>query len=58
MIVLDPAPGSSLDPSADPETKNTTRIGFDLTMPLQKYGKAFGKVAFPKVDINHYIKDL
>ena len=34
MIVLDREPGSSLDPSAEPGTKLTTKIGFDLTKPL------------------------
>lgn len=51
MHVLPKAPGSSLDPSADPQTHATTRIGFDLTKPLQSLGKSFDKVQFPIVDI-------
>ncbi len=35
MIVKERSPGSSLDPSAEADTKNTTRLGFDLTMPLE-----------------------
>ncbi|MBY9007260.1 MAG: UbiD family decarboxylase [Candidatus Lokiarchaeota archaeon] len=54
MIVKDKEPGSSLDPSAEPGTKLTTKIGFDLTAPLVIKGKNFGKAEFPKVDINKY----
>ena len=54
MIVKDKEPGSSLDPSAEPGTKMTTKIGFDLTAPLVVKGKSFGKAEFPKIDINKY----
>ncbi len=54
MIVKDKEPGSSLDPSAEPGTKLTTKIGFDLTAPLVVKGKSFRKAEFPKVDINKY----
>ncbi|MBN1214723.1 MAG: UbiD family decarboxylase [Candidatus Lokiarchaeota archaeon] len=54
MIIKDKEPGSSLDPSAEPGTKLTTKIGFDLTAPLIVKGKNFGKADFPKVDINKY----
>ncbi len=54
MIIKDKEPGSSLDPSAEPGTKLTTKIGFDLTAPLVVKGKNFGKAEFPKVDINKY----
>ncbi len=43
--------GSSLDPSADPETSATTKCGFDLTKPLVAKGKNFGKAPFPTVDL-------
>jgi UbiD family decarboxylase len=39
--------GSSLDPSADPETRETTKIGFDFTMPLDKPEEDFKKVELP-----------
>jgi UbiD family decarboxylase len=39
--------GSSLDPSADPETRETTKIGFDFTRPLDKPEEAFKKVELP-----------
>ena len=49
MVVKDKEPGSSLDPSAEPGTKMTTKIGFDLTKPLVIKGKSFEIVEFPKV---------
>jgi UbiD family decarboxylase len=54
MIIKDKEPGSSLDPSAEPGTKMTTKIGFDLTKPLVVKGKSFDIAEFPKVDINKY----
>jgi len=56
MIIKDKEPGSSLDPSAEPGTKLTTKIGFDLTKPLTVKGKSFEIAEFPKVDINKYFK--
>ncbi|MFX1570036.1 MAG: UbiD family decarboxylase [Promethearchaeota archaeon] len=54
MIIKDKEPGSSLDPSAEPGTKMTTKIGFDLTKPLIIKGKNFEIAEFPKVDIKKY----
>jgi len=54
MIIKDKEPGSSLDPSAEPGTKMTTKIGFDLTRPLVVKGKSYDIADFPKVDINKY----
>ncbi len=54
MVIKDKEPGSSLDPSAEPGTKMTTKIGFDLTKPLVAKGKSFDIAEFPKVDINKY----
>ena len=54
MIVKDKEPGSSLDPSAEPGTKLTTKIGFDLTKPLVVKGKSFDIAEFPDVDVNKY----
>ena len=54
MIVKDKEPGSSLDPSAEPGTKMTTKIGFDLTKPLVVKGKSFDVAEFPKVDTSKY----
>ena len=36
--------GSSLDPSADPITRETTKIGFDLTIPWDRNKKLFEKI--------------
>ncbi|MFW9988724.1 MAG: UbiD family decarboxylase [Candidatus Odinarchaeota archaeon] len=54
MLVKDKEPGSSLDPSAEPGTKMTTKIGFDLTKPLVVKGKSFEIAEFPKFDIKKY----
>jgi 2,5-furandicarboxylate decarboxylase 1 len=54
MVIKDKEPGSSLDPSAEPGTKMTTKIGFDLTKPLIAKGKSFDIAEFPKVDIKKY----
>jgi len=56
LVVLDRAPGSSLDPSADASTHLTTRLGFDLTSPLETSGKSFHKAAFPQVDLGRFLK--
>jgi UbiD family decarboxylase len=55
MLVLDKESGSSLDPSADPGTKLTTKIGFDLTAPVGEARKHFEKVSYPKTDLNRFI---
>jgi len=54
MIIKDKEPGSSLDPSAEPGTKLTTKIGFDLTKPLIPKGKSFEIADFPKVNLDKY----
>ncbi|MFX0090676.1 MAG: UbiD family decarboxylase [Candidatus Hodarchaeota archaeon] len=50
-------PGSSLDPSAEPGTKITNKIGFDLTAPLQTKGKSFARAEFPKVNLKKYLEE-
>jgi len=55
MIVKDKEVGSSLDPSAEPGTYLTTKIGFDLTKPLVAKGKSFDAAKFPEVDIKKYL---
>jgi UbiD family decarboxylase len=57
MVVMDKIPGSSLDPSAEPGTKLTTKIGFDLTKPLGKKSSNFDKAPFPKTDIKPFLQD-
>ena len=49
--------GSSLDPSADPKTRETSKVGVDATRQAKKggEGKAFGRAQFPNVDVSEYI---
>ncbi len=48
--------GSSLDPSSDLETRETTKIGFDLTIPFGRDKKGFKKPPLPiDIDINDYL---
>ena len=51
MVIKEREQGSSLDPSAEPGTHLTAKVGFDLTRPLESKGKTFEKAAFPKVDL-------
>jgi UbiD family decarboxylase len=55
MVILPPEPGSSLDPSAEPETKKTTKIGFDLTAQVGAARSHFEKVPYPQVDTGRFI---
>jgi UbiD family decarboxylase len=57
MLVLDKEPGSSLDPSAQPGTKLTTKIGFDLTAPLGQARRPYEKVPYPDVDVSRFVRD-
>ncbi|UCD03285.1 MAG: UbiD family decarboxylase [Candidatus Aenigmatarchaeota archaeon] len=54
MVIKEGEKGSSLDPSANPMTKETTKVGFDLTAPIGKERKNFEKAEFPKVDIDKF----
>ena len=55
MIWLGRERGSSLDPSAEPGSYETCKVGFDLTAPLETAGKHFNKVPFPEVDLSDYL---
>jgi len=57
MHVFDKSPGSSLDPSANSDDHATTRVGFDLTKPLDPRGKSFDKAPFPQVDLRRFLPD-
>ncbi len=58
LLIKDKEPGSSLDPSAEPGTKMTTKVGFDCTKPLVvKKGKSFDKAKFPEVDLSKFLGD-
>ncbi len=56
MIVKKGEKGSSLDPSSDPMTRETTKVGFDLTMPVGEKRKHFMRAEFPKVDMKKFVK--
>ncbi|MHA1965153.1 MAG: UbiD family decarboxylase [Candidatus Thorarchaeota archaeon] len=55
LLIKDPEPGSSLDPSAEPGTKLTTKCGFDCTKVLDSKGKSFDKAKFPEVNLKKYL---
>ncbi len=55
LVMLGRERGSSLDPSAEPETYQTCKVGFDLTAPLETGGKHFNKIQFPSVDLSAFI---
>jgi len=57
LLIKDQEPGSSLDPSAEPGTKMTTKCGFDCTKDLDTKGKSFSKVKFPQVDLKKFLGD-
>ncbi len=51
LVILDKEPGSSLDPSAESGTKLTTKMGFDLTAPIDETRRHYEKVPYPDVDL-------
>jgi 2,5-furandicarboxylate decarboxylase 1 len=55
LVILPRAPGSSLDPSSEPGTHDTCRVGFDLTKPLAARGKKFDRTPFPEVDLDRFL---
>ena len=57
LLVKDREPGSSLDPSAEPGTKMTTKCGFDCTKDLETKGKSYDKAKFPEVDLKKFMGD-
>lgn len=55
LVMLGRERGSSLDPSAQPGTYETCKVGFDLTAPLDSGGKSFAKVPFSQVDLEKFL---
>jgi UbiD family decarboxylase len=49
LIIKDREPGSSLDPSAEASTKLTTKMGYDLTAPLDSDRENYARVAYPEI---------
>ncbi len=54
LVIKEKARGSSLDPSSEPDTYLTTRLGFDLSKPLQARGKHFERAQFPQVRLGKF----
>jgi 2,5-furandicarboxylate decarboxylase 1 len=54
LVVLAQEPGSSLDPSAEPGTKMTTKMGFDLTAPTGEARKYYEKVPYPNENLEKF----
>jgi len=57
LVVLPEEIGSSLDPSADPETRATAKMGLDATMPLDEARQGYQKAEWPVVDVNRFLED-
>ena len=55
IVIKQNEKGSSLDPSADPHTYSTTKMGVDATKPLQAHGKNFEKAKWMGIDPKKYI---
>ncbi|MFW9830624.1 MAG: UbiD family decarboxylase [Candidatus Thorarchaeota archaeon] len=58
LVIKEKERGSSLDPSSEPGTYLTTKMGYDLTAPLKvEKGKSFAKANFPSVDLQKFIEE-
>ncbi|MGV8176979.1 MAG: UbiD family decarboxylase [Candidatus Bilamarchaeaceae archaeon] len=55
LMIKSDEKGSSLDPSADPDTYATSKLGVDATKPLVAHGKNFTKAEWLKVDAKKYL---
>jgi 2,5-furandicarboxylate decarboxylase 1 len=56
MDVKEKSIGSSLDPSAVPGTKETCKVGFDLTAPIGDARKNFERAEFPQVNLKDFLE--
>lgn len=56
LIVREREKGSSLDPSADPETSFTVKCGFDCTRPLGERARHFERASFPEIDLKKLLE--
>jgi UbiD family decarboxylase len=55
LVIKTKQKGSSLDPSADPHTYETAKMGVDATKPLVAHGKNFDKAAWKRVEPEDYL---
>jgi 2,5-furandicarboxylate decarboxylase 1 len=57
MVIKPKEKGSSLDPSSNLETRETTKIGFDLTIPDGKDPEHFKRPELPmKINVEDYLE--
>ncbi len=57
MVIKPREKGSSLDPSSNLETRETCKIGFDLTIPAGKDPKGFKRPELPmKINLEDYLE--
>ncbi|MDD2655839.1 MAG: UbiD family decarboxylase [Candidatus ainarchaeum sp.] len=54
LVIKPHEKGSSLDPSANPDTRETTKIGVDATAPLEEKEK-FARAEYKKVKVEEYL---
>jgi UbiD family decarboxylase len=54
VVIKTKQKGSSLDPSADPHTYDTAKMGIDATKPLKAHGKNFDKALWKEIDAGKY----
>lgn len=58
LVIKTKEKGSSLDPSSDLETRETCKLGFDLTIPSDREAKHFKKPELPmKLKPENYLGD-
>jgi len=55
LVIKEKQTGSSLDPSADPHTYETAKMGIDATKPLVAHGKNFEMAGWKRVDPAFYV---
>ncbi|MFA5049845.1 MAG: UbiD family decarboxylase [Candidatus Micrarchaeia archaeon] len=53
IVIKENEKGSSLDPSADPNTYITSKMGLDCTVPFDRK-QEFAKTFYPKADLKKY----
>jgi len=56
LVVLPDEIGSSLDPSAEPVTRRTAKMGLDATAPLGQARAGFTRVRWPEVDVTAFLR--
>jgi UbiD family decarboxylase len=55
LVIMEKQKGSSLDPSSNLETRETTKIGFDLTIPSDRDPEHFQRPKLPmEIDITEF----